>query len=164
MNVLDLLMMILLLLAVLLGWKFRALNLLGLTVSLAAGIWTANHFQGQLADLYRHVSPLLGGPLAWLTLFAAVAILMAVFFSSLAKSIDHIQLAWLDRGVGALLAFLVMLGLLLAGVTMLDNFARPLGSKIVEKSRLAPPLLKIARPFIRQGLDAVPQLEKTLNP
>jgi uncharacterized membrane protein required for colicin V production len=164
MNVLDLLMLILLLLAVLLGWKFRALNLLGLTVSLAAGIWAANHFQGQLAELYRHFSPLLGGTLAWLTLFSAVAILMAVFFSSLARSVDHIQMAWLDRFLGALLALVVMLGLLLVGVTMLDNFARPLGSKIVENSRLAPPLLKTARPFIRLGMDAVPQLDKTLKP
>lgn len=164
MNALDLLMMVLLLLAVLLGWKLRALNLLGLVVSLSAGIWAANHFQGQLAELYRHFSPLLGGTLAWLTLFSAVAILMAVFFSSLAKSVDHIQLAWLDRCLGALLALVVMAGLLLVGVTMLENFAKPLGSKVVENSRLAPPLLKIGRPIIRQGLDAVPRLEKTLKP
>ncbi|MEW6515678.1 MAG: CvpA family protein [candidate division FCPU426 bacterium] len=157
MNVLDLLILILLLLATLLGWKFRALNLLGLAVSLAAGIWTANHFQGQLADLYRHFSPLLGGTLAWLTVFSAVAIILAVFFSLLARSIDHIQMAWLDRVLGALLALVVMSGLLLVGVTMLDNYARPLGSKVVENSRLAPPLLKIGRPFI-------PRLEKSLKP
>ncbi len=159
MNILDFIIAGCFLLAFFVGWKLKALNLLGMTLSLLAGIWLANHFHTSLLGLYRDFPAVLRHSLAWITAFLAIAVTISILFTMLAKAFEIIRLQWLDHLLGAVLALVVMLGLLMIAATVMDTVSRWYGWKIVERSRLAPALVQTARPLIQKGLHQFPRLK-----
>lgn len=162
MNILDFIIAGCLLLAFFVGWKLKALNLLGMTLSLLAGIWLANHFHTSFLGLYHNFPAVLRHSLAWITVFLAVAVTISILFTMLAKAFEIVRLQWLDHLLGAVLALVVMLGLLMIAATVTDTASRLYGWKIVERSRLAPALVHTARPLIQKGLHRFPRLKQSL--
>jgi len=163
MNILDIIIIIFIAAGFFLGWKLRAINLFSMTISLIAGIWTANHFHLQLLGLYGDLPPTVSHILAWLTAFLATAITISILGTIITKAFEIIRLKWLDHLLGSMLAVAVVLGLLTISITIIDNLARTYRWKIIEHSTLAPILLHTAGPLIQQGLDKFPQIKQSFK-
>lgn len=159
MNFLDIIIVVGIAIGFFTGWKLRAINLFCMVISLVAGIWVANHFHPQLLGLYRDLPTAVSQPFAWITAFLATAVTISIFGGMVSKAFELIRLKWLDHILGAVLAIMVVLGLLIISLTMLDNLARTYRWRIIERSALSPVLLKTARPLISQGINKIPQLK-----
>lgn len=163
MNFLDILIIAGITVGFFIGWKLRAISLLGIVVSLLAGIWVANHFHPQLIALYRDLPPAVGRILAWLTVFIATAVIISILVGLVSKMFEIINLQWLDRLLGAMLTVTVVLGLSVVSLTVVDHLAKTYRWLIIEHSTLAPLLLKVSRPLIQQGVEKIPGLQRNVR-
>jgi uncharacterized membrane protein required for colicin V production len=163
MNFLDIIIVVGIAIGFFIGWKLRAINLFCMVVSLIAGIWVANRFHPQLLGLYRDLPATVSQTLAWLTAFLATAVTISIFGGMVTKAFELIRLKWLDHLLGAVLAITVVLGLMIIGLTVMDNLAKTYRWRIIEHSALSPLLLKTARPLISEGISKIPLLKNSFK-
>ncbi len=162
MNILDIIILIALTFSFFLGWKLRAIHLLGMILSLAVGIWAANHYHHYWLGLFKSLSPPLGQAAAWFLTFLAAAIVVSIGVTLLAKTFDLIRLQWLDRLLGAAMSMLFTLGLLSILLVMTNILAQANHWTLVDKSLFAKPLLNITRPLLQKKLHQYPSTRQVV--
>lgn len=162
MNILDLIIIVTLSIAFLLGWKIRAIHLLGMVASLFLGIWIANHYHIQLLSLYQGLPPAINVTLAWLTTFLIAVISISIIFSFVAKTFEFIRLKWLDRLLGAALSLVFILVVVIISLLVINTMAKTFQWKIIDHSVLAKSLLQTVQPFIQNRFHHYPKLKNIL--
>ncbi len=162
MNSLDVVIIIALIFSFFLGWKLRALHLLGMLLSLVVGIWAANHYHHYAQGLVAALGPTFTPMAAWLLTFLAAAIAVSLVVTVVAKTFDLIRLQWLDRLLGAGLSMVFMLGLLSILLIMINVMAQANHWVIMDKSLLAKPLLNITKPLLQKKLKQYPSTRQVV--
>jgi|GEM_PF-4871129 len=152
MNILDIGIGVGLILAFFLGWKIRVARL--------AGIWMANHFQGQVAEVFTSFSPENARLAAWFILFVAALITVGLLGGMVLQAAQAEQLRWLDEILGAILAGAVFLVMATIGMITLQELDRSNPFALIQKSLFAPRLIKLVEPAYRSSLKEFPKVRK----
>jgi len=151
MNFLDVMIVLATLLGLLIGWKIRAINLAFLILAAIFGILAANHFSPQMLGSFESFSPFTARILAWLVPFTITSILLLLLGGFLSSFCESLQLRWLDRGLGALIAGAIILIPVALGLDTLSSRVSSQPPQWLSRSVLAAPLLHYARPAILEG-------------
>jgi uncharacterized membrane protein required for colicin V production len=164
MNALDIACILLFILSLWLGWKIQGIRMLTIAAAIVLGAWSAQHFQGRLLEGFQeHVAPRAAAFLSWFTPFLMTGILVYLLGTMTAALAEAIQLKWLDHLLGALIAGLLTLTLLAAGLEISQSSPRKNHWK-PGQSLLAKPLLQTAQPLLQSSRELWHALEQALAP
>jgi uncharacterized membrane protein required for colicin V production len=161
-NLPDILIGICLVLSFFLGWKLRAIRLIGILVVVAAGIWMANHFYEQFYEVFPPMAPETSRLLAWFLLFIVTVVTLMLLGSLVLQAAEISGLLWLDHLLGAALTTLVAAVLIAAFLMSMNTLAKPPSWTVQKKSVLAPMLIKTAGPLVDASRKGLPWLQKRL--
>ena len=147
MNALDIAIIIIIFINLYLGWKLRAINMLGMLASLVLGVFAANKFHPQFQEMFSHLPEVAGTLLAWLTVFLITAITITILNNFLSKAFEIIRLRWLDSLIGALFSLILTLFFLSILLNFINNFTHVFHWQIAKKSYLINLIIEITDPI-----------------
>lgn len=160
MNLLDLIIIVSISLAFLLGWKLRAIHLIGMFFALFLSIGIANRYHEQMLSFFHRLPPAINLPIAWLATFLISIIAISILVTFISKTFELIRLKWLDRLLGAGLAVAFTSTLLIIFLLVINILAQTFDWKIVDQSVFAKPLLKSIQPMIKKRMYNYPKMKK----
>jgi uncharacterized membrane protein required for colicin V production len=162
MNGLDIVLSICLIISFFIGWKLRALHLLGFVVSLAVAIFCANHLSAHFVDYFRDMSEAARHTFAWIAVFVFFVVVILLFFSIAFKNFETSSWQWLDHLLGACIGIAIMFCILASALTMLNFWAPKHYSRMTRSSILTKPLLRYAQPCLIKISQKLPQLKQAI--
>ena len=139
MNIVDMVLLGILGLAAVLGWKLKSLILLGLgfvfTLAPLAAYWGGPALVPHLLE--AGVSKSNAGPSASFIVLVASALIIFGIFRLLSKAFQALMLGWLDRGAGALMLSAGLFIFMIAASAWIQDLAHRSGAgKIAANSIL----------------------------
>jgi uncharacterized membrane protein required for colicin V production len=163
MNGIDFVMVLMLLLSLLAGWKIKSIRLLAVAAAILLGAWAGHYFQNRLVESFQeHMTPENAAWLAWLTPFAITAMVVFMLGMVLSAVFESVRLAWLVRAAGAALACLATAMLLAALAGWIQTSRTAYWHPLVKRSRLVPPLLKTTQPLLQTTAPWWPSVARPL--
>lgn len=142
MNLLDIILVILIFVGFVIGWKLKAINFIGILLAMGLGIWSSNHLYLYAVYKFQNPPTILGIALAWIVLFFLTAFTVLILFKILANFLEKAHLQWIDHFIGACTLTGVVIIALSIMIVIIDQSAQFFHWEPLNNSVLAPLLLK----------------------
>jgi uncharacterized membrane protein required for colicin V production len=163
MHYLDIVFLAIALAGFFLGWRLRAMQLLGIVLSLTLGVWLANQFSVHLQGMYIRVSEPGRSLLAWVSVFLGATVIIAIITSLLAHTFQSIHLEWLDHALGGFFALLFGLAIFMIFVHAGAGLSSAFRMEMLKKSKITSKVYTLTVPLFHFGEQHSTQIKQIMN-
>lgn len=174
MNVIDIVLLVVALLAFMVGWRKGLIRGIGGVVALVAGLIVARLYASNLADVFSGWWADMDEKVMYIIAFAVVFLGANILVTLLARLLENIMkallLGWANRICGAVLSLFVaafMMSIVLNIYEFADKNHRLLSQEQIDESALYQPILKVLpqvvpelKQFYQESLQEMENLPK----